>query len=111
MGRSGARNTIYAQECLKRTAEGARLAEATKRSGLREYLTKLALVWMQSTITAERNERLTAVRGASVERSIYLAGSYSGSTYLGDRRAAMAWPSVRRELQTLAVAVQLEDLS
>ena len=73
MGRSGVRNTsnpigvrpllarevatMYAQECLKRTAECARLAEATNDPGLREYLTKLALSWMQSTTTAERNER------------------------------------------------------
>ena len=51
---------MYAQECLKRTAECARLAEATNDPGLREYLTKLALSWMQSTTTAERNERLPA---------------------------------------------------
>ena len=51
---------MYAQECLKRTAECARLAEATNDPGLREYLTKLALSWMQSTTTAERNERVPA---------------------------------------------------
>jgi hypothetical protein len=51
---------MYAQECLKRTAECTRLAEATNDPGLREYLTKLALSWMQSTTTAERNERLPA---------------------------------------------------
>ena len=51
---------MYAQECLKRTAECARLAEATNDPGLREYLTKLALSWMQSTTAAERNERLPA---------------------------------------------------
>ena len=48
---------MYAQECLKRTAECARLAEATNDPGLRKYLTKLALCWMQSTTIAERNER------------------------------------------------------
>jgi hypothetical protein len=51
---------MYAQECLKRTAECARLAEATNDPGLRKYLTKLALSWMQSTTMAERNERLPA---------------------------------------------------
>ena len=52
--------TMNAEECLKRTAECARLAEATNDPGLREYLTKLALSWMQSTTTAERNERVPA---------------------------------------------------
>src|SRR6476659_1796245 len=52
--------TMYAQECLKRTAECARLAEATNDPGLRKYLTKLALSWMQSTTMAERNKRLPA---------------------------------------------------
>ena len=47
---------MNAQECLKRTAECTRLAEATNDPGLREYLTKLALSWMQSTTKAERNE-------------------------------------------------------
>jgi hypothetical protein len=42
---------MNAQECLKRTAECTRLAEATNDPGLREYLTKLALSWMQSTTT------------------------------------------------------------
>ena len=51
---------MYAQECVKRTAECARLAEATNDPGLREYLTKLALSWMQSTTKAERSERLLA---------------------------------------------------
>jgi hypothetical protein len=51
---------MNAQECLKRTAECIRLAEATNDPGLREYLTKLALSWMQSTTKAERNERLPA---------------------------------------------------
>jgi hypothetical protein len=51
---------MHAQECLKRTAECARLAEATNDPGLRKYLTKLALSWMQSTTMAERNERLPA---------------------------------------------------
>ena len=50
--------TMNAQECLKRTAECTRLAEATNDPGLREYLTKLALSWMQSTTKAEWNERL-----------------------------------------------------
>ena len=58
--REGQVATMYAQECLKRTAECARLAEATNDPGLREYLTKLALSWMQSTTTAERNERVPA---------------------------------------------------
>jgi hypothetical protein len=51
---------MNAQECLKRTAECTRLAEATNDPGLREYLTKLAVSWMQSTSKAERNERLPA---------------------------------------------------
>ena len=51
---------MNAQECLKRTAECTRLAEATNDPGLREYLTKLASSWMQATTTAERNERLPA---------------------------------------------------
>ena len=49
---------MNAQECLKRTAECTRLAEATNDPGLKEYLTKLAVSWMQSTAKAERNERL-----------------------------------------------------
>ena len=51
---------MNAQECLKRTAECTRLAEATNDPGLKEYLTKLAVSWMQSTAMAERNERLPA---------------------------------------------------
>jgi hypothetical protein len=47
---------MNAQEHLKRTAECTRLAEATNDPGLREYLTKLPLSWMQSTTKAERNE-------------------------------------------------------
>ena len=35
---------MYAQECLKRTAECARLAEATNDPGLREYLSQARLV-------------------------------------------------------------------
>jgi hypothetical protein len=51
--------TMNAQECLKRTAECTRLAEATNDPGLRKYLTKLASSWMEATITAERNECVT----------------------------------------------------
>jgi hypothetical protein len=50
---------MNAQECLKRTAECTRLAEATNDPGLRKYLTKLASSWMEATITAERNECVT----------------------------------------------------
>jgi hypothetical protein len=58
---------MNAHECLKRTVECARLAEATNDPGLRQYLTKLASSWMQATTTADRNERLP-VDGAQRRR-------------------------------------------
>ena len=51
---------MYAQECLKRTAECVRLAKATNDPGPEGVFDQARLSWMQSTTTAERNERLPA---------------------------------------------------
>ena len=51
---------MYAQECLKRTAERVRLAEATNDPEPEGVFDQARLSWMQSTTTAERNERLPA---------------------------------------------------